>query len=62
MSWNILTPVSRHQLLAELDPDNAGVLIVQLNGRSSGRGPVIGADEVSRRLERGDSEGGCVIM
>lgn len=49
----------RHDLVAELDPDNAGVLIVQLDGRGSGR-RTIGADEVTRRLEKpGD---GCVIM
>ena len=49
----------RHNLVAELDPDNAGVLIVQLGGRRSGR-RAIGLDEVARRLEKpGD---GCVIM
>lgn len=49
----------RHNLVAELDPDNAGVLIVQLGGRKSGR-RTIGADEVTRRLEK--SGDGCVIM
>ena len=54
-----VTPLHRHNLIAELDPDNAGVLIVQLGGRKSGR-RAIGADEVTRRLERqGDN---CVIM
>lgn len=49
----------RHDLVAELDPDNAGVLIVQLGGRKSGR-RVIGVDEVTRRLERSGES--CVIM
>jgi len=49
----------RHDLVAEVDPDNAGVLIVQLGGRKSGR-RVIGSDEVARRLEK--SNEGCVIM
>lgn len=49
----------RHNLVAEMDPDNAGVLIVQLGEGKSGRGRSIGADEVTRRLERQD---GCVIM
>jgi hypothetical protein len=48
----------RHNLVAELDPDNSGVLIVQLGGRRSG-GRVIGPDEVTRRLEKSD---GCLIM
>jgi len=52
--------MQKHQLLAELDPDNSGVLIVQLNGQSTGRGHTISPDEVSRRLER-DSES-CIIM
>jgi hypothetical protein len=50
----------RHQLLAELDPDNAGVLIVQLTGHSTGRGRVLDANEVSERLEKKDQ--GCIIM
>ena len=49
----------RHDLIAEVDPDNAGVLIVQLGGRKSGR-RTMGADEVTRRLEK--SGEGCVIM
>lgn len=48
----------RHDLVAELDPDNSGVLIVQLGGRKSGR-RAIGADEVTRRLEKSE---GCLIM
>jgi hypothetical protein len=48
----------RHDLVAELDPDNSGVLIVQLGGRRSGR-RTIGSDEVTRRLEKSE---GCLIM
>jgi len=44
--------LQKHNLVVELDPDNAGVLVVQLGGRRTGR-RVIGADEVARRLERG---------
>ncbi|KAF6761184.1 cytoplasmic protein [Ephemerocybe angulata] len=48
--------MKKHQLDAELDPQNAGVLIVHLNrGRSR-----MGADEISRRLERSDES--CAIM
>ncbi|KAK7037316.1 hypothetical protein VNI00_011307 [Paramarasmius palmivorus] len=47
----------KHQLIAELDPDNAGVLIVQMN-TSRDRG--VGPDEIARRLERKDD--GCIVM
>ncbi|KAJ7132840.1 cytoplasmic protein [Mycena crocata] len=47
--------MQKHQLFAELDPDNAGVLVVQM-GRQGGVGP----DEIARRLERDDQ--GCTIM
>ncbi|CAE7061243.1 unnamed protein product [Rhizoctonia solani] len=45
----------KYQLNAHIDPENAGVLIVQLGGRGHG-----GMDptEVTRRLERDD---GCVV-
>ena len=56
---NGVIPPHRHDLVAEVDPDNAGVLIVQLGGRKSGR-RTMGADEVTRRLEK--SGEGCVIM
>jgi hypothetical protein len=46
----------RHQLVAELDPHNAGVLVVRLDGQ--GRG--MDSDEVTRRLEKGDDA--CIIM
>jgi len=51
--------MQKHNLVAELDPDNAGVLIVQLSGGKPGRRG-ISVDEVTRRLEKQD--GGCVIM
>ncbi|KZP17983.1 DUF1771-domain-containing protein, partial [Athelia psychrophila] len=47
--------MQKHQLVAELDPHNAGVLIVRLDGQGQGMNP----DEVSRRL---DSNQDCVIM
>jgi len=53
--------MQKHQLLAELDPDNAGVLTVQLKGQSTGRGAMISPEEVSRRLEK-TGDDGCVIM
>jgi hypothetical protein len=50
---------ARYQLAAQLDPNNAGVLIVQLNGAQRGeRG--MGVDEISRRLERKDEQ--CIVM
>jgi hypothetical protein len=56
----------RHNLSAALDPDNSGVLIVQLEGgtgvdRARERGaPMFGVDDISSRLERRDD--GCIIM
>jgi len=48
---------SRHQLRAELDPSNGGVLVVQINSSADeGFDP----DEIARRLARED--GGCTIM
>ncbi|KAG5643594.1 hypothetical protein DXG03_000602 [Asterophora parasitica] len=49
--------MQRHRLQAELDPHNAGVLVVQINSGGS-RG--VGADEITRRLERKDE--GCTVM
>ena len=54
------TGLGRQGLVAELDPNNSGVLIVNLDGRPTGAGPVLGVDEITRRLE--DSDKGCVIM
>lgn len=49
----------KYQLAAQIDPNNAGVLIVQLNGPQRGeRG--MGVDEIQRRLERDDEQ--CVAM
>ncbi|KAJ7901739.1 hypothetical protein B0H14DRAFT_2668254 [Mycena olivaceomarginata] len=45
-----------HQLYAELDPHNAGVLICKLDNAQGG----VGSDEIARRLERDDE--GCTIM
>ncbi|TDL26291.1 DUF1771-domain-containing protein [Rickenella mellea] len=53
--------MQKHQLLAELDPHNSGVLIVYLNGgrgRDTSRG--INPDEISRRLEKPGDD--CVVM
>lgn len=47
---------SRHQLIAELDPHNAGVLIIHLDGQGRGMDP----DEVTRRLDKSNED--CVIM
>ncbi len=57
--WLITSRHRRHGLVAELDEHNAGVLIVNLDGQQSGRGPVLGPDELTRSLERKDE---CVIM
>ncbi|KAI0690187.1 hypothetical protein C8T65DRAFT_745909 [Cerioporus squamosus] len=51
--------IQKHGLVAELDEQNAGVLIVNLDGQQTGRGPVLGADELTRNLERKDE---CTIM
>ncbi|KAJ7497206.1 cytoplasmic protein [Mycena latifolia] len=48
--------MQKHQLSAELDPHNAGVLVVQMGARQGGVGP----DEIARRLDRDDQ--GCTIM
>jgi hypothetical protein len=50
------TPSVRYQLNAHIDPQNAGVLIVQLGGRGE-RG--MDPNEVARRLEKDEQ---CVIM
>jgi hypothetical protein len=49
----------RHALNAELDPHNAGVLVVQLHGRGQGG---LGSEEISRRLANSERDEGCVIM
>lgn len=50
----------RHQLIAQLDPQNAGVLIVSLDGRDKGTGRVMQPDDITRGIESKDE--GCVIM
>ena len=48
--------------MAEIDPDNSGVLLVHLNGRGRERGGrMIDAGEITRRLENEDDKG-CIIM
>ncbi|KAJ1304413.1 hypothetical protein OPQ81_005561 [Rhizoctonia solani] len=47
----------KYQLNAHVDPNNAGVLVVQLGGRGQ-RG--MDPNEVTRRLERNDEQ--CVVM
>ncbi|KAJ3853033.1 hypothetical protein EV368DRAFT_39736 [Lentinula lateritia] len=49
--------MQKHQLVAELDPNNAGVLLVQLGGH---RDRAVGPDEIARRLNR--DEEGCIVM
>jgi len=54
----------RHDLAAVIDPQNSGVLIVHLDGgaeqvRDRG-GVVLGADDITRGLDR--QNGDCVIM
>ncbi|KAK7472640.1 hypothetical protein VKT23_000753 [Stygiomarasmius scandens] len=49
--------MEKHRLTADLDPDNAGVLIVQLNtNRNRGVSP----DEIARRIDRDDER--CIVM
>lgn len=43
---------------AVLDPNNAGVLIVEINSNMGEHS--VGPDEISRRLERNDES--CIIM
>ncbi|KAF8993688.1 hypothetical protein BDQ17DRAFT_1367988 [Cyathus striatus] len=50
--------MQKHKLVAHLDEDNAGVLIVQINAASRNRG--IGPDEISHRIEGEDER--CIIM
>ena len=57
---------SRHNLSAAIDPQNSGVLIVQLDGGTAAEqvrdrgGVMLGADDITRRLDRKDE--GCIIM
>ncbi|KIY51055.1 DUF1771-domain-containing protein [Fistulina hepatica ATCC 64428] len=49
----------KHNLQAELDPHNGGVLIVQM-GAGSPRSRGVGPDEITRRLENSDNN--CIVM
>ena len=51
----------RHQLVAELDPHNAGVLIVSLDGRDKGTGNVVQPGEIADRIADSRDDR-CVIM
>jgi len=57
---------SRHHLSAAIDPQNSGVLIVQLEGGTAADqvrdrgGVMLGADDIMWRLDRKDE--GCIIM
>jgi len=48
--------MQKHQLLAEVDPHNLGVLIVQINSIADGG---LKPNEITRRLEKDE---GCIIM
>ncbi|KAI0063651.1 DUF1771-domain-containing protein [Artomyces pyxidatus] len=58
--------IRKHNLVAALDPQNAGVLIVQLAGGSGAErardrgGVMLGADEITQRL--GGQDEGCIVM
>lgn len=54
--------MQKHGLVAELDPQNSGVLIVDLDGQKKGRGPVLGPDEIVGRLKSHNEGTGCLIM
>jgi len=57
---------SRHNLSAAIDPQNSGVLIVQLDGGTAAEqvrdrgGIMLGTDDITRRLDRKDES--CIIM
>ncbi|KAF7361974.1 Smr domain-containing protein [Mycena venus] len=48
--------MQKHELFAELDPHNAGVLICKLDQQQGG----VGVDEIARRLERDEEQ--CTII
>ncbi|KAL5528419.1 hypothetical protein ACEPAF_7555 [Sanghuangporus sanghuang] len=50
----------KHNVVAEIDPDNSGVLLVHLDSGAPTRGRAIDPDEITRRL--GDEDKGCIIM
>jgi hypothetical protein len=50
----LMRALHRHQLTAQFDPHNAGVLIVSLNRPNQG----MSGDEIADRVDRND----CIIM
>ncbi|KAN0109305.1 Smr domain containing protein [Russula decolorans] len=58
--------MQKHNLSAAIDPQNSGVLIVQLEGGTAADqvrdrgGVILGADDITQRLDRKDE--GCIIM
>ncbi|KAI0093425.1 hypothetical protein BDY19DRAFT_882495 [Irpex rosettiformis] len=50
----------KYQLIAELDPNNSGVLIVSLGGHDTGTGNVVRPDEIARRIDERDDR--CIVM
>jgi hypothetical protein len=55
----MINAYASHQLLAEMDPNNAGVLIVHMDSGWQG-GREVGVDEITRKLQKEDE--GCTIM
>ncbi|EIM82692.1 DUF1771-domain-containing protein [Stereum hirsutum FP-91666 SS1] len=58
--------MQKHNLVAAIDAENAGVLIVQLDGGrppAGGTREILGVDDITRRLDRGGGkDDGCLIM
>ncbi|EJD02999.1 Smr-domain-containing protein [Fomitiporia mediterranea MF3/22] len=52
--------MKKHNIVAELDPENSGVLLVHLDGGEKTRDRGIDPEEITRRL--GDDEKSCIIM
>jgi len=52
--------MQKHNIVAEIDPDNAGVLIVYLGGHRQSTGREVDPDEITRRLA--EDEKSCTIM
>ncbi|THH08622.1 hypothetical protein EW145_g2591 [Phellinidium pouzarii] len=52
--------MQKHNIVAEVDPENSGVLVVHLDGRGVPAGRGIDPDEITKRL--GDEDKSCIIM
>jgi len=58
--------MQKHNLSAEIDPQNSGVLIVRLEGGTAAEqvrdrgGVTLGVDDITRRLDGKDE--GCIVM